>query len=77
MSEFKFMTIKINYKNGISKNKPKNLVFFVDEKFSIFGIKKFISKFEYSYTEDLLKTKDLKKKIIISELDSKKKLILV
>ena len=39
MSEFKFMSIKINYKNNISKNKPKNVVFFVDEKFSIAGIK--------------------------------------
>ena len=29
MSEFKFMSIKINYKNNISKNKPKNVVFFV------------------------------------------------
>ena len=71
------MSIKINYKNNISKNKPKNVVFFVDEKFSIAGIKKFISKSEYSYTEDLLRTKDLKKKIIFSEIDSKKKLILV
>ena len=69
MSEFKFMSIKINYKNNISKNKPKNVVFFVDEKFSIAGIKKFISKSEYSYTEDLLRTKDLKKKIIFSEID--------
>ena len=57
------MSIKINYKNNISKNKPNNVVFFVDEKFSIAGIKKFISKSEYSYTEDLLRTKDLKKKI--------------
>ena len=71
------MSIKINYKSIISKSKPKNVVFFVDEKFRIQGIKKFISKSEYSYTEDLLKTKDFKNKIIISEIDSKKKLILV
>ena len=71
------MNIEINYKNSISKSKPKNILFFVDEKFSIFGIKKFISKSEYSYTEDLLKTKDFKNEIIISEIDSKKKLILV
>ena len=69
MSEFKYMSIKINYKNSISKNKPKNIVFFVDEKFSILSIKKFISKSEYSYTDDLLKTKDFKNKIIISEID--------
>ena len=77
MSEFKFMSIKINYKSSISKSKSKNIVFFVDEKFRIQGIKTLISKTEYSYTEDLLKTKDFKNKIIISEIDSKKKLILV
>ena len=71
------MSIKINYKSSISKSKPKNIVFFVDEKFRIQGIKTLISKSEYSYTEDLLKTKDFKNKIIISEIDSKKKLILV
>ena len=71
------MSIKINYKSIISKSKLKNVVFFVDEKFRIQGIKKLISKSEYSYTEDLLKTKDFKNKIIISEIDSKKKLILV
>ena len=53
------------------------MVFFVDEKFSILEIKKLISKSEYSYTEDLLKTKDFKNNIIVSEIDSKKKLILV
>ena len=67
MSEFKFMSIKIYYKSSISKSKPKNVVFFVDEKFRIQGIKKLISKSEYSYTEDLLKTKDFKDKIIISK----------
>ena len=54
------MSIKINYKSSISKSKPKNVVFFVDEKFRIQSIKALISKSEYSYTEDLLKTKDLK-----------------
>ena len=71
------MSIKINYKSSISKSKLKNVVFFVDEKFRIQDIKALISKSEYSYTEDLLKTKDFKNKIIISEIDSKKKLILV
>ncbi len=71
------MNIKINYKNSISKNKPKIIVFFVNEKFSILGLKKLITKSEYAYTEDLLKTKNLKNKIVISEIDSRKKLILV
>ena len=57
MSEFKFMSIKIIYNKSLPKSKPQNMVFFVDEKFSILEIKKLISKSEYSYTEDLLKLK--------------------
>ena len=71
------MTVKIAYKNSILKKNVNNVVFFVDEKFDISNIKKYISRAEYHYTKDLLKTKDLKKKIIISEISSKKKIILV
>ena len=37
------MTIQINYKNTVLKNKLTNLILFVDEKFNIAGLKKYIS----------------------------------
>ena len=71
------MTVQINYKNIGSKNVKGNLVLFVDEKFSISSLKKHVSSSEYSFISDLLKTKDLKKKIITFDLNSEKKIILV
>ena len=71
------MTIKINYKNNISKTDLSNLVLFVDEKFNILDLKKHISNLDYLYILDLLKTKDNKKKILIFHINSKKKITLV
>ena len=59
------MSIKISFKKSISGRSSSNLVLFVDEKFNIKSIKKHISNSELSYISDLLKTSDLKKKIII------------
>ncbi len=71
------MTIKINYnKNSISKF-TGNIVLFVDEKFNTNGIKKYLSNFEFSYINDLLKTAELKKNLFVYEVNSKKKIILV
>ena len=58
------MSITINYKNSLSKGNITNLILFVDEKFNISHLKKYISKSEYSSISDLLKTKDIKKKNI-------------
>ena len=71
------MSVQINYNNIASKRTPHNVVFFVDERFNISGIKKYISNSDYYYTQDLLKTKDLKEKLILAEINSKKKIILV
>ena len=71
------MTISINYKKKPSKKNLSNHVFFVDEKFNILGLKKYVLASEYSFISDLLKTKDLKKKILTFHLNSKKKIILV
>ena len=70
------MTIKINYKKNINKT-TTNLTIFVDENFNINGLKKDISKEEFSYISDLLKTCDLKKKLLVFEVNSKKKIILI
>ena len=71
------MTITINYKNNVPKKDSFNLVLFVDEKFNISSLKKYVLSSEYSYIFDLLKTNDLKKKIISFDINSKKKIILV
>ena len=71
------MTITINYKNNVPKKESFNQVLFVDEKFKKSSLKKYVSSMEYSYIFDLLKTKDLKKKIISFDINSRKKIVLV
>ena len=71
------MTVKINYKNISFKKISHNLVLFTDDKFSLSPLKRYISKLEYFYVNDLLKTSDLKKNLLIFELNSKKKIVLV
>ena len=71
------MFIRINY-SVKPANKPfENLVLFVDENFNINGLKKIISSIEFSYISDLLKTSDLKKKILFFKINSKKTIFLV
>ena len=71
------MSIQINYKNKGSKNPAANLVLFVEEKFNINSLKKFISNTEYNYIFELLKTNDLKQDILVFEINSKKSIFLV
>ena len=70
------MTIQINYKNNGPKKISSNLVLFVDEKFNINSVKKYISSTEYSYISDLLKNSDLKKQLLLFEINSKKTIFL-
>ena len=70
------MTIQINYKNNGLKKVSSNLVLFVDEKFNINSVKKYISNTEYSYISDLLKNSDLKKQLLLFEINSKKTIFL-
>ena len=71
------MTVQINYKSNIARKAAKNLILFVDEKFNISGLKKHISNFEYSYISDLLNNSDLRKELLVFEINSKKKIFLV
>ena len=70
------MTIQINYKYKGSSKTSTNLVLFVDEKFNIGGLKKHISDYEFSYISDLLKNSDLKKDLLVFEINSKKTIFL-
>ena len=67
------MSIKIIFKKSILRKISSNLVLFVDEKFNTKLIKKYISNSEFSYISDLLKTSDLNKKMLVFNLNSKKK----
>ena len=71
------MTVHINYKKSNLKKISSNLILFVDEKFNINGLKKQISSSEFSYIADLLKTSDLKKDLLVFEINSKKTIFLV
>ena len=71
------MSIKISYLNKSSSKSLANLVLFTDEKFSLKPLRKYLLNSEFSYIEDLLKTSDLKKKLLVFELNSKKKIVLI
>ncbi len=71
------MSIKLNYSNKTSSKISSNVVLFCDEKYSVSGLKKYLSNTEFSYINDLLKTSDLKKNLFVFEVNSKKKIVLV
>ena len=71
------MTVNINYKKKISNKTLSNHISFIGEKFNILTLKKYISGSEFSLISDLIKTKNLKKKIVSFDITSKKKIILV
>jgi len=66
------MTVQINYKNSSSQKNLTNLILFVDEKFNVDGLKKYISNHELLYISDLLKSSDKKKDLLFFEVNSKK-----
>ncbi len=68
------MTVQVLYKN---KNYSNNQVLFVEEGYNISDIKKHISGTELFYIKDLLKTSDLKKNLLVFEISSQKKIILI
>jgi leucyl aminopeptidase len=70
------MTVQINYKTNKLNKATSNLVLFVDEKFNISSLKKYISNYEFSYILDLLKNSDLKKDLLVFEINSKKTIFL-
>ncbi len=71
------MSVQISYKNIKTTKNSTNLVLFVDEKFNFLKLKKYVSPKEYSFISDLLKSKDLKKRIISFDISSKKRIIII
>ena len=66
------MSIKISIKKNINNKDIRNYVLFCDENFNITSLKKYVSNNEFSYISDLLKTNDLKKDLLLFEINSKK-----
>jgi len=71
------MSIKISIKKNINNKDIRNYVLFCDENFNIAGLKKYVSNNEFSYISDLLKTNDLKKDLLLFEINSKKTIYLI
>ena len=71
------MSVEITNKIKISKKNSHNLVLFVDEKFNISNIKKHVLGSDYKFIADLIKTRDLKKKVVTFDISSKKKVVLI
>ena len=73
----KTMTVNINYKKNNTNKISSNLVLFSNDKFDTKALNRYLSKSEFSYISDLLKTSDLKKKMFVFEVNSKKKIIII
>ena len=71
------MSIKINYKNNLSKNNSGKFIFFVDEKYTLISLKKNLIKSEYEFMRDIMSSHDLTKNIISFDLNSKKRIFLI
>ena len=71
------MSIKISYHKKSTKNISSNIVLFSDEKFKVNSLKNYLSNMEISYINELLKSNDLKKNLLVFEVSSKKKVILI
>ena len=71
------MSIQINYKKNPKNTSQRNLILFSNEKFDLKPLKKHMSGSDYNLLSDLIKTKNLKQKILTFDLSSKKKIILI
>ena len=71
------MTVTINYSKKITNQSSSNLVLFADDRFKLNNSKKILPHSELSYINELLKSSDLKKNILVFEINSKKKIVLI
>ena len=71
------MSLKINYSRATNNKITTNVIIFCNENFNSNNIKNYLSNPEFSYISDLLKVSDIKKNLLVFELNSKKKIILI
>ena len=67
------MSIKISYSSNSIKKIKENLVLFSNDRFNLNTLKKYISKAEFTYINDILKHSDIKKKFICFQNKFKEK----
>ena len=71
------MSVQISYNKSFLSKNSVNKVLFVDDKYKILSLKKYLSSKEFNCVSDLLRSKDLKKPILNFDISSKIKIILV
>ena len=71
------MSLKINYSNKTLSKNSSNIVLFTNEDFKINRLKNFLLDSEFSYIDELLKNSDSKKNLLLFEVNSKKKIVLI
>ena len=71
------MSVQISYNRNLSLKNSVNKVLFINDKYKILNLKKHLSNKEYNFVSDLLKSKDVKSKILSFDMSSKIKIILV
>ena len=71
------MSVQISNKNNLSFKNSVNKVLFIDDKYKISKLEKYLSNKEYKCISDLLKSKDVKNKILSFDISSKVKIVLV
>lgn len=71
------MNLKIRYSKKINLKNSRNLVLFINEKFSLTNLKTFLSSSEYNFISDLIKSIDTKKKFFDFAINSKKNITLI
>ena len=62
------MSVTINYKNNSLNKTSNSLVLFINDKFNLSHLKKYISKLEFTYINDLLKVRDPKSNLFAFKL---------
>ena len=71
------MSLKIKYSKTTNNKITTNAILFCNENFNSKNIKNYLSDPEFSYISDLLKVSDIKKNLLVFELNSKKKIVLI
>ena len=71
------MPVKISYLKKTSPKSSGNLILFCKDRFKIDGLKKHLSKNDFSHISELLKGSNSKKDVLIFDITSKKKIILI
>ena len=71
------MTIRIIYKKKAANTALKNVVLFVNDKFDIRHLRKYVTSNEFKFISDLIKNEDTKSKFLVFRISSKKTIFLI